>query len=151
MAKSIFDGLSHNELALDPYTNNPDISENIQQTISMLQAWNEALQTFKFVRMDNVGRLLVSFSPPSAPFVSQTNPAVGVAYGQVLAENQNRRYFLVYHGGTQAAYITYQAAGLDATSILIPPGSTFSDDLWTGAVYMKTATGLATSVVIWEY
>lgn len=151
MSKSLFNGFSQNELSLDPYDHNPEITPGVQQSIAMLQAWNETLEMFKLLRADNVGRLLVSLSPPSAPNVQQTNPAVGLAYGQVLAANLNRRYYLLYHGGTQAAYVTYLAAGVDATSILIPPGATFSDDLWTGAIFMKSATGIATSVVIWEY
>lgn len=151
MAKAIFDGFSHNEIGLDPYSHNPDVSEAIQQTTAMLQAWNEALQTFKFIRSDNVGRLLVSQAPPSAPNVNQTTFTVNAVEQQILVANQNRRIFILQNRGAGVITISYEAGLASALQMQIGSGSTWLEDLWSGDVFATKFGAPDCVITVWEY
>lgn len=151
MATSNFNGLAHNELGLDPYTDSPTISEDIQQTVARLEGWNEALQLFKLIRSDNVGRLLVSLAPPASPNVSQTTFTINAVEQQVLVPNQNRRIFILQNRGAGVITISYQPALASAQQMQIGSGGTWLEDLWSGSVFATKFGAPDCVITIWEY
>lgn len=151
MATSNFNGLAHNELALDPYTDSPEISEAIQQTISRIQAWNASQNIFRFLQVNNAGQLLVSVATPAAPVVSQTHILVTDVEAGALADNPLRRAFAVQNQGINNVYISYIVGLADNRKLIVGSGSTWTDETWTGPVYVKCDLTLASDIAIWEY
>lgn len=151
MAKSLFVGISHNEIQLDPNFTNPDISDNIQQTIARLEGWNEATNKFNLLRSDNVGRLLVSLAPPQAPFVNQTAVVVVAAEALILPANQNRRLYIIQNQDINPIFISYTAGFVIGRMIEVASGTLWSDDLWNGDVFAHCTAGLTAACAIWEY
>lgn len=141
--KSQFNGFGDTEFQIEPYEFNPNVSSDIQQTLSKVSGFNESNRIWKGLRVDPDGRLYVSSSP------TQTNDAVNSAASVtttstlLLSENPDRRQYIIQNLGSSDIYLMFDTIAVAAQGIKIPSDGLFGDDVYQGAISAICLTGTA--------
>lgn len=127
----------------------PDISNDIQQTLTRLIGYNANYDKWLTVPVDAQGRILVSTAQVQGGSPSITSQNVLLATEKLLlSANPGRRAYIIYNN-TGFTLNLYFVTG--ATVFLpIAAGTSYSDDIYLGAVYGQGATS-ALTVTIVEY
>lgn len=113
----------------------PEVSEDLQQTLSRGMGWDRISNLWRFIEVDADGRQYVSTDATKAATGANSAVSVGVASTQILAANPLRKYFVIYNNGTVDISIEYDSVAVLADGLIIPSGGMFSDDGYVGAIY----------------
>ncbi len=132
MAKSTRDGFGRTNMALEELVLDPNISDDITQTLGRIMGFNYITRQWVGLATDIDGRLVISQSGV------QTNQAIAGTVNVLLTatlirpENPNRRQILLVNNGTTMSYIGFNAGVTALLGFPLPPGSTYEDSLYTG-------------------
>lgn len=127
----------------------PDISNDIQQTLTRLIGYNANYDKWLTVPVDAQGRILVSTSQVqgNVPSISTVALLIGVET-LLLSVNNGRRAYTVMNTGAVQIQVYFVAAS--GSSIPLASGGVYTDDLTLGTVYGKSLSA-NTSVTVIEY
>ena len=150
MAVSNMEGFERVDIALSPFDSDPTISEDIQQTLTRLMAWNVANKRFELVRLNSDGSLAFTIGEGRVNTGLVTITSVGIVAVIILPSNSDRRYFSVVNAGGATVYIGFTSGVAPSTGYPIPPGGTFGNDVFYGTLYAVTSAG-ATDVRVLEH
>lgn len=132
--KSYLEGFSNSNLLLDPFTQFPIISDDIQQTLARQLGFDYNLKLWKPFAVDTDGRLLVTTSPTKTGEANNSNADVALVSVLLLSANPTRKQYILANTGNETVYLTFDATAIAASGIPLAPDSFFSDDIYTGAV-----------------
>jgi hypothetical protein len=149
MAKSLSQNFHQTEAILDPLQRQPDISEDIQQTLSRLLGWYDFDAVWKFIRTDANGRLLVASGSGLASTVNVNNFTPGAAITSVLAANSSRMKFEIQNAGVSNVFVGFGPLLTLANTVLLSPGDVYHDDIYSGDVYCLTFAASSIQVREW--
>lgn len=117
------------------------ISDDIQDTISRVMGYHEAAETFKYLRTDGQGRLLVSSAASAVSTATTTSTNVLAAGTTLLAENTARRQYIVYNAGAEAIELFFGNVGVFGNGLPLAAGAYFADDIYVGKLTAICAVG----------
>lgn len=139
--RSLLRNFSSTNIELDPYERNPVIADKIDQSLVYLMARHVASEMWKMLTCDTDGRLLVSLSATQVTAGVNSAPVIANVSSVVLANNVNRRQYLMYNNGAQTVYLSFGVPATLATGFPLPVGGVFSDDQYVGAINGIVAAG----------
>jgi hypothetical protein len=144
-------GFDQTDLEYEPPLYDPDVSADIQRTLSQLQAWNEVFQGWRKLWSDDVGRIITARNPGGITQASQfviTVNAIGTFFNGPTP-NQNR--ITIYFQNTGANDVNVLPIGSAAlfVGLRIAPGDRLELD-WLRGNYQVYASGGTTSVEVTE-
>lgn len=128
------DGFNTLDLGLQPYLSDIPISDNLQQTLDRLMAFDVNNKTWRTLKSDSDGRLFVTTAPTQTSTAPQSNPTVGVAQSAILSANPSRKLMMIQNLGSAAIYVGFGNNITTATGFQIAPQQTFIDDHFLGIV-----------------
>lgn len=128
------DGFNTLDLGLQPYVKDIPISDNLQQTLDRLMAFDVNNKTWRTLKSDSDGRLYVTTAPTQTTIAPQSNPTVGVAQSAILGANPSRKLMIIQNLGGSPIYLGFGNNITAATGFQIAPGQTFIDDHFLGVV-----------------
>lgn len=149
MGHATLSGFGNTVNDIEPLKPIPDISENIQQTLTRLMLWDNVNKIWRDAASDIDGRLIISMSGVS---LNQAN--FGVVGAAALASlifpvNPNRREIVFENVSTTDLWIGFNNALTTVNGFRIPRGGIYSNDRYTGE-YWIIALGLAPSSLAWQ-
>jgi hypothetical protein len=128
------EGFANTDLEISSYNPYPEISEDIQQTLARLLAFDILNDRNKSLICDSDGRLYVSTATTPSNVAVNSAAVVGVATSQILAANGSRKQVTIQNLGTVAVYISYGTPATLATGYQIPSGGSYIENVYTGAI-----------------
>lgn len=134
------DGFNTLDIGVQPYLKDIAISDNLQQTLDRLMAFDLPNKTWRTLKSDSDGRLYVTTAPTQTSTAPQSNPTVGVAQSAILAANPSRKLMMIQNLGSNAIYIGFGNNITTVTGFQIPSGATFIDDHFLGVVNAISGT-----------
>jgi hypothetical protein len=137
--RSLLRNFSSTNLELDPYDRNPEINEDVAQSIVYLLARHSASEVWKMLTCDTDGRLLVSTSATQTDSGVNSAPSVDNTADVILASNPNRRQYAIYNNGTVIVYLGFGNTPTTALGFPLPVGAVWTDDVFTGEIMGITA------------
>lgn len=115
----------------NPY---PDISEDVQQTLSRSYAYDAGNGINRRILCDSDGRLLVSTSASTSAAANNSQITVSLVSVQLVAANGSRKYLAIENLGANPIYIVLGSVALVATGFQIPSGGIWIEDRYLGAI-----------------
>jgi len=128
------DGFASTDLEIVSFDAYPEISIDIQQSLSRLLAFDSLNKRFKTLLCDSDGRLYVSTAATPTNTATNSAASVGVATSQIVAANASRKQITFQNLGSVPIFISYGTPATLATGYQIPVGGSFIEDKYTGAV-----------------
>lgn len=135
--KSILQGFNNLYVGLQPYDIEPNVSDDIQQTLSRMQGFDYSGGLWRPLKVDTDGRLSVSTSPTQGATGVNSAVSVGTSSTLVIAANASRRQLLLSNQGLQTIYITFGATAVLATGFPLPS---------LGGIFLDTYTGVVSAI-----
>jgi len=115
----------------NPY---PEISEDVQQTLSRLLGYDLGNGIYRRLLCDSDGRLYVSTSVTQGAVAVNSAVTVSLASIQLAAANGSRKSIYIQNLGANAIYVNYGATASIVTGLQIPSGGTFIEDRYLGII-----------------
>lgn len=140
--------LGKTDLGLDPFDISPDIQEVVQQAIVFLLGYHNSTGFWKPLNTDVDGRLLVSLSDIEVSTFEIKRVTVDTTADLIDDSNPSRRSITLQNLGPSVLYIGPDNTVTTATGFPVGVGSTFNDDIYTGAWYGIVAAGSAEVAVL---
>ena len=134
-------GFERVDIALSPFIKDPQISEDIAQTLTRLLAWNSTKDQFELVQLDSQGSLRFSQAPAPVGVGSYSQATITTTVGLVLAANADRRYFSVFNNGGVAVYVGFDTSVTTSTGFVIPIGGAIGYSFYYGSIFGIVSTG----------
>jgi hypothetical protein len=139
MAKSGKRGFGRIDIEATALKDQPEILDIIQPVLSRLIAWDNANEIFKLVGLDSDGRLLVSSGSTKTKTFNESDPSIGTSAVSILAENNNRKQYLIQNVSDTDIYIGFTSSVTTSLGYKLVPDATFGDDVYLGAIYAITS------------
>ena len=148
MGKTTLEGFENTEPVIEPFDRRPEISDDIQQGLDRLLAWDDNNNRFRLVRLDADGRLLVSSGATQTDAVTHSN--TGVTFGGVtlIPANPNRKAFLIRNIGTDDIWVKLGLGAVAGSDLLLQVKEIFIDDLYTGVVTAMSPIGIQPTLMM---
>ena len=127
-------GIGNYASGQNPYNNNPDVTQEIQSTLSRLLGFDISAEAWRDLLVDSDGRLLVSTAPTISSSINQFATTVGLVSGILIAENVNRKSILIQNLGTVPIYIEYDASASLVGGIRIPVDGSYFENAYIGQI-----------------
>lgn len=138
------------EIEVEPYNKDLYLTEKVQHSLSKLFALYEAGRQYKALRSNSAGELLVSSEGGQVSTGTVAQVAVGTTATLILASNVNRREVLIENMGINDCYIGFGSGVTTANGFLLPAGTSFSTDKYTGNFYAIRDSATTCSVSVME-
>jgi len=133
--KLINPNLELTDFEFDKGFSNPDISDNYQQTLSRMIAYDEPSKLFRFVQVNSDGQLLVS-SGASRTDVGNTSKAlVGTSAVQILTENSGRKIFNILNNSGVTIWVDFENTVSVDTGFPISAGTNWYEETYYGELW----------------
>ena len=132
--KVLKDGFNRYQGGFNPYDVSPNVSEDIQQTLSRLVGWDIAGEQWRDIIVDSDGRVLTSSGATVATIAAHSNPTVGLVSVALLPSNPDRNSFTIFNNSGNDIEIQYAATAVLGQGIVLKPSVLFIEDTWSGAV-----------------
>lgn len=120
---------------------NPKVSEQIDQALVYLIGHDKLNDLFRFVGLDNNGRLLVNTEALAKKTGTTSSVTVDTTVDLIISENDERNQLDLYNNGANTVFIGFTNTVLPATGFPIPPGFSFSFNNYAGNVFGITSVG----------
>lgn len=147
MSQSSVDGFGRTEFDLEPVKLNPEVTEDIQQTLSRLLLWDRINRRWIAPSANPDGQMNVTFAGVAINNIRYGTIIVPAATGMLFAANNYRRQLIIEVYSTEI-YIGFSAATALGNSIRLSAGSVFSIDNYIGEVWGLTGTVPASNAYI---
>lgn len=118
----------------NPYTVDPEVSADIQQTLSRLIGWDYVAEEWRDILVDSEGRILTSTGATVALTATHSSANLLLASVVLLPTNDDRNSFTIYNNGTDPVEIMYASTAVLGQGIVILPGVLYSENAWSGEV-----------------
>lgn len=141
MAKIYSDRFNRTDLEFHPYVEDPEVSDDIQQSLARLLAWDSANGQWRRLAVDPNGNLNIIVAQNKAS--SGINTAVSVSTTATLLANVNtsRKSIVIYNNGPETVFLGYDTNVSFSTGIPLTSGSAYSDDTYLGSYFGITSSG----------
>lgn len=141
MGHSTLDGFGRTNVDVQPENLIPDISDNIQQVLDRLMVFDYNNHIWRAVAGDLDGRLIISLTGVQVNTGVVANMALVAGANLVRPANSNRRLVRFYNNGAAILYIGFTAAVVAGAAFPFVPGSIYTEDLYTGDIWMAAPIG----------
>ena len=141
MPNSLFDRFWITEANLNFRNQLPNISSDVQQTLSRILVWDESNKEFLFLRSDTDGRLQVTGSASTSDQANNSSVTVNNVSTTIAAANPDRKSILIQNLGTQEVYFELASVALVAIGIELKTNQIFETSIYTGAISGITSAG----------
>lgn len=133
--KANFRGFNSTLLNLQPHNFNPNINDDIMQSLSRLMVWDYENELWRPVRSDSDGRVYVSTGVTKTKNLTPSQVTVSTSSVLIANENNNRKQILFQNLGTGNMWITPANPAVVDDGIKLLANGTFIDDYYLGAWY----------------
>lgn len=141
MPKVTSKGFYRTDFPIEPPPTREEITEGIIQTLTRLIGWDEDSSLFRLLTVDSDGRLLISTSPTQTANANTSKVAPDTSDTTVLNANPTRKQYTIYNNGSVTVYITFGTTVDTSIDFPLPAGGLISDNVYTGVITGKTASG----------
>lgn len=114
---------------------NPDVSDNFQQTLARMIAYDSASGLFRFVGMNSDGQLLVSSGASRTNVGNTSQIDVGITATQLLTENSGRKIFNILNNSGNTIWVDFENTVSVATGFPIASGASWYEETYYGALW----------------
>lgn len=139
--KVIVPDLSQSTMLQDPFNPLPDVSENFQQTLARIIAFDSANSLFRFVGVDFYGSLRVTKQNPVLTLTRTKAVALTSTAIDIVNSNPSRVYLSLQNVTPYIMYIYYATSVVAGQEIKLDPGDTLIEEIYTGTVMARIPTG----------
>lgn len=144
-------GFWRTDLNLDPFTTEPKVSLDIDQTLARLLGFDYAGEQFRLVRVDADGRLLISSSETNTTSAQNSQATVTELGATLLSANPSRRQYIIQNLGDDPIYLNFGGTSDTTIDLQLPSNGIFIDDIYLGVVSALVEAGISCDVRIVEY
>lgn len=141
-------GFGNVDIVPDKLFYQPDISEDIQQSLSRLLGWDALNEIFKLLGVDAEGRLLVSSGATKTDTITYTIIEVETTATLVVNQNNNRKQYLLQNLSGSVTWIGFDGNVDENLGYKLAVDASFGDDVYVGAIYALNTTGNANLLLI---
>lgn len=143
-------GFNNLGVITDEYLEDIEVQREAIQTLSRLFAFNPYLERFQLMEINSNGQLRVTSESSKTETVIQSVASITSAGNVILAENPQRKAFILQNNSSSIIKFNLDNSYVAATAITLPIGGFFSDDLYYGVIYGASVAASANLTVI-EY
>lgn len=142
--------IGNTDWLFDQFMNDPNISQDFQQTLTRILALDAINGIWKSLQTDQLGRLYVTTQQVQGaiPVITNVN-VIAATETLLLSANNNRRAFMVINNGGSLLQL-YFNSGTSNPNIPLFPSGVYNDDVTLGAVFAK-GVGANVSTIVVEY
>lgn len=137
-------GFEDFEFETDNDPANPDISEDVQQTLARIILWDDAGQRWRAAECDNIGRLVVSPAGTSYDTITETWPAINTTAQQIVEPNPVRRWIRITNREYTEVRYGFSSAMSPSGYLILLDGESRELVGYTGPIFIWVQTGTAT-------
>jgi hypothetical protein len=141
--------ISRTEYEFSPYTDTPLVSDDIQQALSRLVAWDSAAELFRFVRVSANGYLIIENAPSPSGTASFSRAQPSAVATLIVSPNTDRRNLQIKNIGSMVCYIGDDNTVAVSTGYPLGIGEDVIIEQYYGSIYAIVSAG-KTDVAIWE-
>lgn len=118
----------------DPYIENPNVAEQIDQTLARLIAHDNVSGFFKFVTLDKFGALRTTRMSPKLIKNNGYSINTSSTLQAILPRNDNRVQATIINTGKYAASLFYNDFQDNNAVIPLSPGDVLIEDVYCGTI-----------------
>jgi len=128
---------------ITPYPSSGWLRTNnfIQNTLSRLMGWDRLASKWRAVEVNEKRQLLVTLDRPTAITPIATVATVTITPQKILSSDVGRASWAIINMGANNVYLIPGVITEIFTGFVIPPNSAFSNDDFTGDVWVVTLVG----------